>query len=180
MTVGQWVDGPKGARYNRSKSGWFDMSCFGDWFERIALPHLAKLEGKKVLLGDNLSSHLSPDVIKQCEDNNISFCFFPPNSSHLIQPLDVAFFRPIKVSWRQILEMWKKTGAGRKQATVPKDVFPSLLKELTETTKERASENIKAGFEKCGIVPLNKMKVISRPLNMNEADDSHAGSTGKQ
>lgn len=25
-------DGPKGARYNRSKSGWFDTTLFEDWF----------------------------------------------------------------------------------------------------------------------------------------------------
>ena len=32
--------GPKGTRYNRSKSGWFDVQCFHNWFFSIALPNI--------------------------------------------------------------------------------------------------------------------------------------------
>lgn len=120
------VGGPNGARYNRSKSGWFDMQCFSDWFEKIALPYLKRLPDEKVMIGDNLSSHLSTEVIRQCETHNIKFCFLPPNATHLLQPLDVAFFRPMKIAWRKVLAKWKKTAAGRKQASVPKDIFPAL------------------------------------------------------
>ena len=98
------LGGAEGTRYNRSKSGWFDMQCFHDWFVKIALPHLRRLPGKKVLIGDNLSSHLSTEVIRECEENDIKFCFLPSNATHLCQPLDVAFFRPLKTSWRKILE----------------------------------------------------------------------------
>ena len=56
----QWVEGgPPGARYNRSKSGWFDETTFTDWLFKLMLPKLRRLEGRKVLIGDNLSSHLS-------------------------------------------------------------------------------------------------------------------------
>ena len=103
------LGGPKGSRYNRSKSGWFDLQSFSDWFTTTAFPYLKKLPGKKVLIGDNLSSHLSLEVISACEENDISFIFLPPNSTHLCQPLDVSFFRPLKIAWRQILERWKKT-----------------------------------------------------------------------
>lgn len=38
-----WMEGgPKGARYNRSKSGWFEGQLFEDWFTTIALPYLKK------------------------------------------------------------------------------------------------------------------------------------------
>jgi hypothetical protein len=30
------------------------------WFEELMLPHLKKLEGKKLIIGDNVSSHISP------------------------------------------------------------------------------------------------------------------------
>ena len=68
--------------------------------------------------GDNLSAHLSFEVIKMCEENNIVFCFLPDNSTHILQPLDVAFFHPLKVAWRYILQKWKR-GTGRKKSTVP-------------------------------------------------------------
>ncbi|KAB0803063.1 hypothetical protein PPYR_00033 [Photinus pyralis] len=59
-----WTQGgPQGARYNRSKSGWFEGAIFEDWFEFLLLPRLKKLEGVKVAIGDNLSSHLSRQIL---------------------------------------------------------------------------------------------------------------------
>ena len=69
----------------------------------------------------------------------------------------MAFFRPLKTTWRRILEEWKK-GPGRNEATVPKDKFPLLLKKLCDSLKE---ENVIAGFRKCGIAPLDRNKVLS-------------------
>ena len=54
------VGGRKRTRYNRSKNGWFDMTCFRDWFFTLILPYCKKLSGLKVLIVDNLSSHISP------------------------------------------------------------------------------------------------------------------------
>jgi len=155
------MGGPKGTRYNRTKSGWFDMACFEDWFKKIILPYAKSHPGKKVLIGDNLSSHLSLDVITKCEEHDISFIFLPPNSTHLTQPLDVAFFRPMKIGWRKILEKWK-VGPGRKQSTIPKDTFPSLLLKLQTALDPNARQNLLAGFQKCGISPLNRKKILER------------------
>lgn len=115
---GSWtVGGPKGALYNRSKTGWFDGHCFTDWFLTIALPYCKKLAS------------------------------------------------------------WKKEG--RKQPSIPKDVFPRLLRDLTSRISEKASENIKSGFEKCGITPLNRQRILDRlPVeesnNVDQGDDAQA------
>ena len=80
----QWVEGGSpGARYNRSQSGWFDETTFTDWFFKMILPKLRRLEGRKVLIGDNFSSHLSDAVIKACYHNNITFVCLYPNATHL-------------------------------------------------------------------------------------------------
>ncbi|CAM1312259.1 Uncharacterised protein at_DN1782 [Pycnogonum litorale] len=63
--------GPDSTRYNRTKSGWFDAQSFEDWFKTIALPYLRKKDGVKVLIGDNLSSHFSKDVLELCHHHNI-------------------------------------------------------------------------------------------------------------
>ena len=75
---------------------------------------------------------------------NIAFVCLPPNATQLCQPLDVACFGPMKRKWRSILTEWKQSG--RKQAgTVPKDVFPKLLKRLmSELPNQR--ENMLSGF----------------------------------
>lgn len=95
--------GPKGTCYGRSKSGWFDGVTFEDWFRETALPYLRRLEGPKALIGDNLSSHFAPEVLRLCEQHDIRFICLPPNAIHLCQPLDVAFFRPLTTAWRSIL-----------------------------------------------------------------------------
>ncbi|XP_056642634.1 uncharacterized protein LOC130449025 [Diorhabda sublineata] len=80
-----WTEnGPEGTRCNHSKSGWFDAVCFDDWFQ---LPGVENLDGPKVIIGDNLSSHMSLHVLKPCEKNNIRFVCVPSNSTHLTQPL---------------------------------------------------------------------------------------------
>ena len=65
--------GPLKTCYNRSKSGWFDAVCFDDWFRTVIIPWARKLEGTKVVIGENLSSHFSPDIIKLCEENDVRF-----------------------------------------------------------------------------------------------------------
>lgn len=165
----------RGSRYNRTASGWIDAPTFRDWFNTCFLPHANRLEGKKVLIGDNLSSHLDGDVLAACEKNNISFICLVPNSTHLTQPLDVGFFRPMKIAWRKILDDWKK--ANLRATTVPKDSFPRLLKEGllemdkkppntrdTESPPETSAikRNLVSSFKATGIFPLNREQVLRK------------------
>ncbi|XP_072394976.1 uncharacterized protein [Diabrotica undecimpunctata] len=51
-----WAENrPKGCRYNANSSGWFNANIFADWLEFQLVPRFRKLNGKKVLLCDNLS-----------------------------------------------------------------------------------------------------------------------------
>jgi len=104
------------------------------------------LVGTKVLIGDNLASHLSINVINLCRTNGVKFVLLPPNSTHLCQPLDLAFFRPLKVAWRNVLDKWKKN-----IGVLPKSEFPQMLKKALEAVQSPES-NVKAGFKATGIV----------------------------
>jgi hypothetical protein len=52
------------------------------------------------------------------------FTFLPENSTHIMQPLDVSVFAPMKRKWREILGNWKDecTAAGDNYASIPKQV----------------------------------------------------------
>ncbi|KAJ4439001.1 hypothetical protein ANN_14956 [Periplaneta americana] len=130
-----------------------------------------RLEGKKVLLGDNLASHFNPEVLRVCEENDIAFVCLPPNSTNILQPLDVAFFRPFKQAWRNTLLQWKLKHP--KMVGIPKPEVPSLLKCTLEKMdlappkrpdgeKSAIKRNLMKGFETCGIVPLNQDKALSK------------------
>nr|CAI5829161.1 unnamed protein product [Callosobruchus analis] len=101
-------------------------------------------------------------VLKACEENDTAFIALPPNSTQLTQPLDVAFFRPFKCHWRQILDTWKSTPDGQRLPTIPKNVFPSLLNKLWVKILGNAESNVMSGFMNAGIYPLCAEKVLER------------------
>ena len=114
------------------------------------------------MIGDNLASHISFDVIAECDRHNINFVLLPPNSTHLTQPLDVAVFRGMKMRWRNVLGAHKSKRPG----CLAKEDFPKLLKELICESESAVpalwtESAIRAGFKKCGISPLNREKVLA-------------------
>lgn len=143
------------------------LSCF--------LPHARRLDGRKALIGDNLSSHLDTDVLQMCVDNDIDFICLVPNSTHLCQPLDVAFFRPMKEAWRATLTEFKLQNI--RLNAVPKDMFPTLLnKSLNrmDAVTPRSNNNnnnddmsaikrnLIGGFRATGIFPFDRQQVFKR------------------
>lgn len=164
-----WIEGgPEGAMYNRTKSGWFDSATFEDWFDKILIPYFRNLPGRKVLIGDNLASHISLHVLDSCAEHNIKFVLLPPNATHLLQPLDVAFFAPMKKAWRVILSEWKKTNRG----CIVKSDFPKLLNKCIKNI-ENLETNIRSGFRGCGIIPLNPNVVLNKipDVDVNQEAD---------
>ena len=156
-----WTEGgPKGTRYNTSASGWFDGCIFTDFFTSLALPILKKLPGKKILVGDNLSSHISDEVISLCQQHNIEFVCLPANSTDKLQPLDVGYFGPMKKAWRKILLDFKLKNP--KEATIPKADFPRLMKALLDKEELDGKTKMPAAFQKCGLHPINPEEALVR------------------
>lgn len=154
----------QGSRYARTKHGWFDAQTFQDWFQLTFLPHAKRLPGRKVVIGDNLSSHINISVIKLCQENSISFVCLPPNATHLCQPLDVCFFRAMKGVWRKQLLEWKQKYP--RCGILPKEKFPTLLRnaliDLNGPSGNKICENLISGFRATGIFPLHEDKVLSK------------------
>ena len=178
-----WMSGgPPGARYAATESDWFDMKTFERWFFEIYLPAAKQRPGRHVLVGDNLRSHLSVDVVNACKEHGIRFVTLLPNATHLLQPLDVAFFRPAKSEWREILTTWRRET--RVKGGIPKTVFPSLINQLIQTItrpkdaagqscEERVSTNLVAGFKATGLAPVDRQRVLQKmpqPRTGSQAD----------
>ena len=115
--------------------------------------------------------------MKQCGENNIAFSCFPPNSTHLCQPLDVAFFQPLKTKWRTLLASYKAT-RGKKVQTIQKDRFPRLLKQLIDSLVPTTKFNLQAGFRKTRIFSLDPEPVLNRLSQENEDESVNTSVTG--
>ena len=122
-----WIErGPPNARYSCYKSGWFTNDTFEDWLMKVFLP-VAENKEVTALISNNLSSQFSEDGLRLCRKYNVKFMALSSNSTDTTQPIDVAFFRPLKIKWCKILNDWKTNHL--KESSVPKTVFPRLLKD---------------------------------------------------
>ena len=132
---------------------------FLKWFELQFYPTVKHLTetGSVVLFFDGHYSHLSISLIKKARSFGIHLFCLPPNTTHILQPLDVGVFGPVKSAWQKILKQYKV------RTSVTKDIFPSLIRELWE--KSIKPEHLRAGFKSAGLAPFNPAAIPSDRLS---------------
>ena len=120
----RWTTGgPAGTVYGVSDSGWMEGSNFQQWFEKLFTPAVAALltTGPVVLFVDGHHSHLTLQLIQYARSQGVHLFCLPPHVTHIMQPLDVGVYGPVKKTWRQTLKEYKIETLGD---TVTKEEFP--------------------------------------------------------
>ena len=146
-----------GACFGHSPTGWISTELFYGWIAN----HFAKRVSVRpvVLLVDGHSSHIDIHTSKFCRENNILLYCLPPHSSHLTQPLDVSFFKPLKSAWGKACNSYCATNPGFQ---VTKHEFAQVFHEawlsLTRTS------TIINGFQEAGICPFKPEVVLKSKL----------------
>jgi hypothetical protein len=157
--LNSWYDEaefPPSWRIGVSQNGWTTNELAIDWirhFEEFTLPR--KLGVYRLLVLDGHESHHSDEFEEYCKEHNIITLCMPPHSSHILQPLDVGCFGPLKKSYgRQIEHLMQQ------QCTyiTKEDFIPAFQAAFQDSLTEN---NIKGGFRGAGLVPFNPEKVIS-------------------
>ena len=153
------LNGPKGAGYATTKNGWMDAERFEAYIPWLN-DQLTNLEIKKpvIMFLDGYSSHLTYKCVRTAKEMDIILVKLPPNSTHLLQVLDVSVFKPAKTNWTKIVKSWFRQ---TRFQTVSKSVFPTLLNKLFDTLVEKPDYLIN-GFRATGIWPLNKELVLQK------------------
>lgn len=85
------------------------------------------------------------------ERNIILYCLYP-DSTHIIQPCDVAIFKPLKSKWRTVVQQREQ----KTQKSITKTTFAPLFKDAFDQLSE---DSIKNGFRVCGLYPFDKNAV---------------------
>ena len=145
-------DGPIGASYDHSESGWMEQKSFVNWFKKF-IQHIeaSPTSNKKILFFDGHVSHLSIELIDLANLNNIVLIRLPAHTTHLLQPLDVSVFKTVKDKWRVIVDDFLKSNNFK---PITKSDFPKLMKSVVEQAFTRTCAV--NGFEKTGPYPLNR------------------------
>jgi hypothetical protein len=112
--------------------------------------------GKRLLILDGHESHYSVEFDSFCKEKSIIPLYMPPHSSHLLQPLDVGCFGPLKKAFGRQIENRMRAGITH---ITKEDFFPAFFAAFQATMTER---NIQGGFRGAGIMPHDPQAVISK------------------
>ena len=133
-------------------SGWMTAESFFAYMTTQFYPWLLKnnIEFPVIVFVDGHSSHLSLPLSKFCAEKNIVLISLYPNATHILQPLDVAVFRPLKNEWKKIIDNHRLECDFQ---GIKKDKFAVLLQKALDNMKNKDTV-IKNGFKTCGITPF--------------------------
>lgn len=134
-----------------TENGWMTSAAFYEYVSNVFLPYLHKqnIAFPVIIFMDGHSSYMSLPLSKFCKENKIILVAFYPNATHILQPLDVAYFKPIKQYWKT--EVKKYQLENRRDIT--KEDVPIIINKILKSYD--LSEAIRNGFKSCGLYPFN-------------------------
>lgn len=128
-----------------------------DWVQHFEEHTASKTIGAKgLLILDGHNSHMTEDFQSCCEDHNIIALCMLAHSSHLLQPLDVGCFGPLKKATSQ--QMKNLLSCGYNNIT-KQDFLPEFEEAFA---KAFTPANIQGAFRGSGLCPLNPEAVLSK------------------
>jgi hypothetical protein len=139
-----------------SDNGWTTDELGVEWvkhFNRYTAPRTHGVY--RLLILDGHSSHATPEFDQYCTENKIITLCMPAHTSHLLQPLDVGCFSPLKRAYGHEIQELARQGVYH----IDKIDF------LTAYTRIRPAvltqQNIQAGFQATGLIPPCPERVLS-------------------
>jgi hypothetical protein len=138
-----------------SPNGWTSNDLGVDWLKHFNT-HAKSVGAYRLLIIDGHESHCSLAFQDYCKENKIIALCMPSHSSHLLQPLDVACFAPLKRSYGDGISALARNHIHH----ISKETFLPAFKAAYEHTF--TEENARAGFRGAGLVPFDPDAVLSK------------------
>lgn len=140
-----------------SDNGWTTNELGLEWIKHFEKHTRTRTKGpRRLLVLDGHESHHSYDFEEYCKTNNIITLCMPAHASHLLQPLDVGCFGPLKRAYGKQIEKFIRMHINH----ISKVEFLAAFQDAFYASFGEA--NIRGGFRGSGLVPFNPESVISR------------------
>lgn len=171
----KWIphntEGAAEVSWKATENGWISNDRAVQWLREKFEPQTrAKANGgRRLIICDGHDSHISAQFIAYCMHYKIEIILLPPHSSHLLQPLDVAVFGPLKTQISNEQRRYITAGAARLEKWEWADCY------LKARPKAFTEHNIKSGWRASGCYPISPAKVLNKlppPLPESESDSS--------
>jgi hypothetical protein len=140
-----------------SENGWTTNALGLEWLKHFNVHTKRRTVGSYCLL--IIDGHKSHDSLKfqhYCKENKIITLCVPPHSSHLLQPLDVGCFSPLKKAYRRQAENLMRN---RIDYITKLEFLPCFIDAFKDAITK---SNIQGAFRGAGLVPLDAEAVISK------------------
>lgn len=135
-----------------SDNGWTTDQLGLKWIKHFNTHTESRAKGAhRLLILDGHSSHATPEFDQYCTTNNIITLCMPAHTSHLLQPLDVSCFSPLKRSYGQEVQQLVRY--------IDKEDFLSIYSKIRPFVF--TDQNIRSGFQATGLVPYDPQRVLS-------------------
>lgn len=145
--------GAPDARISVSPKGYQDGTTWLEWVKHF----IKDTKGNCILLSDGHVTRRNNEALKLLEEAHVHVLTLPPHTTHLLQPLDVAFFKLLKTTWTDVRGEYE-----RKWVPIDKtNMAAAMLEAWKRATAPRGGAEdkgggpaLKNGFAKAGIFPL--------------------------
>ena len=137
-----------------SENGWTNDKLGLEWIQHFH-ENTKHCKGKwRLLIFDGHGSHSTSEFRDFCLQNCILTLCMPAHTSHILQPLDVSCFGPLKKAYGSQIENKMRLGINH----ITKEEFlPAFFAAHQQTM---TVETISSGFRATGLVPFNPERVL--------------------
>lgn len=145
------------------KSSYINSELFLKWFQEFFLPK--KRPGKALLILDGHASHCNAiDLLNVAADNEVVLLCLPSHTTQALQPLDRAFFKPLKTYFFEEAKHWIIQNKNRKLSRI------NISRLIGNAWGKAATvANGIAGFRACGIHPYNPQEIPEHFFSISDA-----------
>lgn len=146
------IGAPPGSCVTISDTGYINSDLFVVWLRHFIDAVKPSSDKKVLLLLDGHTTHSrNLEALELCRERNVIIVQLPAHTTHRLQPLDVAFFKPLGVYYIQAIEKWLRTNVG---CTVGQYQISQLLGEAYG--RAATIETAISCFRNSGIWPVNR------------------------
>ena len=162
---------PAGTLFAGQKSGWIEKDLFLQWFKELFLKCIPP-ERPVLLLVDGHKAHVTAELIETATANKVLVFCLPAHSSHLLQPLDLSLFGPLKRGWVQACAAFSHVTC----TVINQRNFAKIFNIAWSSSV--TPDIIRGGFRRSGIYPYDPsvymcmcMCILNWPLPMGAFQD---------
>ncbi|XP_031783872.1 uncharacterized protein LOC116417004 [Nasonia vitripennis] len=165
---------PAGWGIGNSDNGWMTTETFFEYIANVFYPWLQKseVEFPIIIYLDGHSSHVTIPLVKFCREKEIDVIALFPNATHIMQPLDIAFFHPFKEMWRAAIAKYE---AEKDISRLKKEHFPAVLEQALHSFVNEKPTIIN-GFKAAGLVSFDPEAVEYNVLHKKKSKKKKAES----